>query len=112
MLDADSYFSNANHNGITFVHILFISVMLIVVADAKFVRNLDENAARTNAEETEQSASVTEIAPKHPSDFSIEQAQLNTVVSRQIQELLKEAIAINSFDFKDTDPASGNRIFV
>ena len=79
---------------------------------AKFVRNLDENAARTNAEETEQSPSGTEIARKHPLDFSIEQAQLNTVLSRQIQELFNEAIAINSTAFEDTDPASGDRIFV
>ena len=79
---------------------------------AKFVRNLDENAARTNADETEQSASGTEIARKHPSDFSIEQAQLNTVLSLQIRELFNEAIAINSTAFEDTDPASGERIFV
>lgn len=79
---------------------------------AKFVRNLDENAARTNADETEQSASGTEIARKHPLDFSIEQAQLNTVLSPQIQELFNEAIAINSTAFEDTDPASGERIFV
>ena len=78
----------------------------------KFVRNLDENAARTNAEETEQSASGTEIARKHPLDYSIEQAQLNTVLSDQIQELFNEAIAINSTAFEDTDPANGDRIFV
>ena len=79
---------------------------------AKFVRNLDENAARTNAEETEQSASGTETARKHPLDFSIEQAQLNTVLSHQIQGLFNEAIAINSTAFEDTDPASGERIFI
>ena len=78
---------------------------------AKFVRNLDENAARTNAEETEQSASGSEIARKHPLDFSIEQDQLNTVLSRQIQELFNDAIAINSTAFEDTD-ANGDRIFV
>jgi Ca2+-transporting ATPase len=79
---------------------------------AKFVRNLDENAARTNAEETEQSPSGTEIARKHPLDFSIDQAQLNIVLSRQIQEIFNESIAINSTAFEDNDPASGERIFV
>ena len=79
---------------------------------AKFVRNLDENAARTNAEETEKSASGTEIARKHPLDFSIEQCQLNTVLSLQIQTLFNEAIAINSTAFEDTDPETGKKIFV
>ncbi|KAF8802453.1 Ca-transporting ATPase [Phlegmacium glaucopus] len=79
---------------------------------AKFVRNLDENAARTNAEETEKSASGAEIARKHPRDFSIEQSQLNTVLSPQIQTLFNEAIAINSTAFEDTDPETGHRIFV
>jgi len=79
---------------------------------AKFVRNLDENAARTNAEETEKSASGTEVARKHPLDFSIEQSQLNTVLSPQIQILFNEAIAINSTAFEDTDPETGDRILV
>jgi Ca2+-transporting ATPase len=79
---------------------------------AKFVRNLDENAARTNAEETEQSASGTEIARKHPLDFSIEQGQLNTVLSSRIQELFNDAISINSTAFEDTDPTNGDRILI
>ena len=78
---------------------------------AKFVRNLDENGARTNAEETEKSASGAGIARKHPLDFSIEQNQLNTVLSRQIQILFNEAIAINSTAFEDT-PESGGKIFI
>ena len=78
----------------------------------KFARNLEENAARTNIKETKQSASGTEVARKHPLDFSIDQAQLNTVLSPQIQKLFNEAIAINSTAFEDTDPESGNRIFV
>ena len=79
---------------------------------AKFVRNLNENAARTNAEEIERSASGTRITRKHPLDFSIEQSQLNSVLSYQIQALFNEAIAINSTAFEDTDPDTGDRIFI
>jgi P-type Ca2+ transporter type 2C len=78
----------------------------------KFVRNLEENAARSNAGETERSASGTVIARKHPLDFSIEQAQLNTVLSDQIRKLFNEAIAINSTAFEDIDPENGNKIFI
>jgi len=79
----------------------------------KFVHNLEENAARTNAKENEQSASGTEVARKHPRDFSIDQTQLNTVLSQQIQELFNEAIAINSTAFEDADPENiGNKILV
>ena len=56
----------------------------------------------TNAEDIEQSASGNEIARKHSLDFSIGQAQLNTVLSRQIQEVFNECIAINSTAFEDT----------
>ena len=80
---------------------------------AKFVRNLDENATRTNAEEIERSLSGTEIARKHPLDFSIEQDKLNTILSPQIQTLFNEAIAINSTAFEDVDPENpSNRVFV
>jgi Ca2+-transporting ATPase len=79
---------------------------------AKFVRNLDKNAARSNAGETEQSGSGTHFTRKHPLDFSIDQAQLNTVLSPQIQNLFNEAIAINSTAFEDTDPENGDKILV
>jgi Ca2+-transporting ATPase len=41
---------------------------------AKFIRFLDENSSRTNAEETEKSASGAEGKRRHPYDFSIVQA--------------------------------------
>jgi Ca2+-transporting ATPase len=90
--------------------------MFVVVGSvgihAKFIHSLDLSAALTNAEETELSTSGSEIARKYPLDFSIDQSQLNTVLSGQIQELFNEAIAINSTAFEDTDPAYGDRIFV
>ncbi|PPR03673.1 hypothetical protein CVT24_007794 [Panaeolus cyanescens] len=75
---------------------------------AKFVRQLGENAERTNAEETEQSSS----ARKHPEDFSLDQAHLNDVLSPQVQDLFNEAIAVNSTAFEDTDPETGKPIFI
>ena len=79
---------------------------------AKFVHSLDLSAALTNAEETELSTSGSEIARKYPLDFSIDQSQLNTIFTRQIQELFNEAIAVNSTAFEDTDPTYGDMIFV
>jgi len=78
---------------------------------AKFVRVLGENSARTNADETEKSASGA-ATRRHPYDFSIDQANLNQVLSTELQELLNEAIAINSTAFEDDDPTTGKRVFV
>ena len=78
---------------------------------AKFVQSLDENSARTNAEETEKSASGA-ATRRHPYDFSIDQANLNEVLSTELQELFNEAIAVNSTAFKDDEPNTGKKIFV
>ena len=78
---------------------------------AKFVRLLGENAERTNADETEKSGSGN-VSRKHHEDFSIDQAQLNTVLSPQLRDLFNEAIAVNSTAFQDKDPESGEVIFV
>ncbi|KXN81316.1 Calcium-transporting ATPase 2 [Leucoagaricus sp. SymC.cos] len=72
---------------------------------AKFVRELGENAGRTNAEESAE-------ARRHPEDFSIDQIQLNDVMSRQLQEVFNEAIAINSTAFEDADSETGKPVFV
>ncbi|CAK5269233.1 unnamed protein product [Mycena citricolor] len=69
--------------------------------NAKFVRRLEENSARENTGER-----------KHPNDFSLDQSQLNTVVSPQLRELFNEAIAVNSTAFQDKDPETGELIFV
>ncbi|KAF9524821.1 Ca-transporting ATPase [Crepidotus variabilis] len=90
------------------------NVMTVVAGsigiNAKFVRVLEENASRTNAEETEKSASG--ITRRHPHDFSIDQAKINDVLSGEHQDLLIEAIAINSTAFQDIDPVSGETIFI
>ncbi|TFK40151.1 Ca-transporting ATPase [Crucibulum laeve] len=84
------------------------NVMTVVAGSvgihAKFVRQLDENASRTNADEGS--------ARKHDKDFSIDQAQLNNILSPQLRDLFNEAIAVNSTAFQDTDPESGEIIFV
>ncbi|KAF9448305.1 calcium-transporting ATPase [Macrolepiota fuliginosa MF-IS2] len=72
---------------------------------AKFVRELDGNAGRSNAGDKGE-------ARKHPEDFSIDQTKLNDVLSPQLRELLNEAIAVNSTAFEDVDPESGEPIFV
>jgi Ca2+-transporting ATPase len=80
---------------------------------AKFVRLLDENAARSNAHETEKSASGTEVARKHYQDFSIDQSHLNTVLSPALRTLFNDAIAVNSTAFQDVDPEDHTKtIFV
>ncbi|KDR79013.1 hypothetical protein GALMADRAFT_64503 [Galerina marginata CBS 339.88] len=71
---------------------------------AKFVRLLDENAARSNAHETEKSESGTELVRKHYQDFSIDQSNLNSVLSPTHQQLFNQAIAVNSTAFADVDP--------
>jgi Ca2+-transporting ATPase len=76
---------------------------------AKFVRLLDENATRSNAHETEKSASGTELSRKHYEDFSLDQSQLNTVLSPGLRNLFNEAIAINSTAFQDVDPEDSTK---
>lgn len=77
---------------------------------AKFVRQLTDNAARSNAEEVEQSG--PEQIRKHYEDFSIDQANLTTILSPQLRELLNESIAVNSSAFQDIDPETGKKVFV
>ncbi len=72
---------------------------------AKFVRKLDENAARTNANDND-------VTRKHHQDFSVDQSNLNSVLSPQVRDLFNEAIAVNSTAFQDTDPESGEIIFI
>jgi len=79
---------------------------------AKFVRSLDENAARSNADEREKSDSGAEGRRRHPHDFSLDQASLNTILSSELQELFNEAIAVNSTAFEDVDPKTGDLVFV
>jgi len=91
------------------------NVMTVVAGSvgihAKFVRSLDENSSRTNAE-TLSSASGSEVDRKHPEDFSIDQARLNEVLPAELRDLINEAIAVNSTAYEDNDPMTGQSIFV
>ena len=89
---------------------------------AKFVRNLKENKARTNAPDQEQDQpqeqDVTEAAGepqvnrKHADDFSIEQGDINTILSPQLKRLFNQSIAVNSTAFEDIDPETNELAFV
>ncbi|KAJ7182037.1 hypothetical protein C8R46DRAFT_885366 [Mycena filopes] len=90
------------------------NVMTVVAGSVgihgKFVRRLGENETRTNANEGG-NASEPGVR-KHANDFSVDQSQLNTILSPQLQVLFNEAIAVNSTAFEDTSPETGEMIFV
>lgn len=99
------------------------NVMTVVAGSvgihAKFVRQLGENSERTNADEkvgetsnekTDEKAGTRER--KHKDDFSIDQAELNTVLPLSLRTLFNESIAVNSTAFQDTDPETGEVIFI
>ena len=79
---------------------------------AKFVRILDGNPLRTDADEMETSMSGSNVKRRHYQDFSMDQAHLNDILSPELQNLFNEAIAINSMAFEDIDLNSGTRVFV
>jgi Ca2+-transporting ATPase len=80
---------------------------------AKFVHRLQQNLARSNAEEEEEVDSPKPTGTrKHPDDFSLDETELNNVLSPQLQRLFNSSIAINSTAFRETDPTTGNTIFV
>lgn len=86
------------------------NVMTVVAGSlgvhCKFVRNLEDNQARTNASDQ----GVTER--KHTEDFSVDQADLNSVMTGPIKKLFNEAIAINSTAFEDVNPDTEKMEFV
>jgi Ca2+-transporting ATPase len=69
----------------------------------KFVANLKENNARSNANDIEGATNRT--------DFSFDMAEFNTVATPAVQNLLNEAICVNSTAFEDKDE-EGNLQFV
>ncbi|KAG5642715.1 hypothetical protein DXG03_002291 [Asterophora parasitica] len=95
---------------------------------AKFVRALRENGARTNAdggdadddsdkekhdrERERQGREQGKERSRHNDDFSIDQTALNSVLSRALQTLFNESIALNSTAFEDLDPESGRPVLV
>ena len=62
----------------------------------KFVRNISDNASRSNV--GEEDAQVRQ-------DFSFDMSDFNHVASPELQQLLNEAIAINSTAFEDKNEA-------
>ena len=74
---------------------------------AKFVKNLQENLSRSNADEAD-----SKKERKHANDFSIEQTDLNNVLSLALQQLFNEGIAVNSTAFEDTNRETGKVEFV
>ena len=69
----------------------------------KFVRNLSDNAARSDVKNVDD-GEVRE-------DFAFDMADFNSRASKELQTLLNEAICINSTAFENTDE-DGNIIFV
>ncbi len=86
------------------------NVMTVVAGSvgvhAKFVRQPEENQIRRNVGEEEPSHR------KHPNDFSIDQSQLNDVMTPALRSLFNEAVAVNSTAFQDVDAESGERFLL
>ncbi|KAG1872060.1 Ca-transporting ATPase [Suillus tomentosus] len=78
---------------------------------AKFVRKLEHNQARTNANRSRSPHRNSDAKPLRD-DFSIDQSMLNTVLSRPLLSLFNAAIAVNSTAFEDVEKESGERVFV
>ena len=82
----------------------------------KFVRKLEDNKGRTNAGDCTPDDAKDEDREtrerKHKDDFSIDQNQLNTVLSSSLRDLINENIAVNSTAFEDKDKDSGETILV
>ena len=74
---------------------------------AKFVRQFEDNKARSNVDDLNTSGDR-----KHVQDFSLDQAQLNKVLSPALKTLFNDAIAVNSTAFEDRDAATGELAFV
>ena len=86
----------------------------------KFVRNIQENKTRTNApdQDRHQEQDVTEVddelrvSRKHADDFSIDQSEINRILSPQLKRLFNQSIAINSTVFEDVNPETQEITFV
>ncbi|THU94351.1 calcium-translocating P-type ATPase [Dendrothele bispora CBS 962.96] len=81
---------------------------------AKFVRNITEHEGRTNANEPGEGHSGPAPKPsrKHDKDFSLDQSELNSALSSQLQALFNESIAVNTKAFEDKDPMTREVVFV
>ncbi|KAH8105591.1 calcium-translocating P-type ATPase [Phellopilus nigrolimitatus] len=82
---------------------------------AKFVLRLAENQARTNVGEepgVRETPEEREQRRRRPDDFSIDQSELNDVLSPALRRLFNDALAVNSTAFEDEDSKTGARTFV
>lgn len=79
---------------------------------AKFVRRLEQNQSRTNAADGSRSSHDSMSNAGHKRDFSIDQSDLNTVLSPQLRKLFNAAIAVNSTAFEDKELDSERTVFV
>ncbi|KAI0342676.1 calcium-translocating P-type ATPase [Trametopsis cervina] len=78
----------------------------------KFVHDLAANKTRTNAGEEGGVKPTSGGSRRHAEDFSIDQSELNGVLTEPLRKLFNAAIAINSTAFEDHDPESGELVFV
>lgn len=80
---------------------------------AKFARQLQHNQSRTNVVDEHRSRRSTDSAVSgHTQDFSVDQSQINTVLSPQLRKLFNAAIALNTTAFEDVDPATDQKVFI
>ena len=82
---------------------------------AKFARQLQLNQSRTNVVDERRSRRSTDCnsaVSGHTRDFSVDQSQINTVLSPQLRKLFNAAIAINTTAFEDVDPATDQKVFI
>ncbi|KAG6375197.1 hypothetical protein JVT61DRAFT_3408 [Boletus reticuloceps] len=73
----------------------------------KLVRQLQHNRSRTNVVNEHRSRRSTDSGiSRHIQDFSVDQSQIDTVLSPQLRKLFNAAVAINTTAFEDVDPAT------
>ena len=93
------------------------NVMSVVASSvgihSKFVQQLGDNQVRTNASEEVAEDSPQPVGSrKHLDDFSIDQTDLDSIMSPQLHELFNASIAVNSTAFTDADPETGEIVFI
>lgn len=80
---------------------------------AKFARQLRHNQPKTHAVDEHRSRkSADSVFSEHNRDFSVEQSQINTVLSPQLRKLFNAAIAVNSTAFEDMDSVTNQMSFI
>lgn len=80
---------------------------------AKFAQQLQHNQSRTNVVDEHRSRRSTDSGVSgHTQDFSVDQSQIDAVLSPQLRKLFNAAIAINTTAFEDVDPTTGEKVFI